>query len=143
MALGKSQYILELMSVNPMTLRPDDKVMEHLKIFEEHNINHVPVIDKDKTVAGLLTRRDFENYVNIVKIIQGGSNDPVHVRDVMNTTVFTYSKNVLIVDAAQAMVDNDIHAIIIVDDNKHLLGIVTSTDLLKHLADRDRYSRFA
>ena len=142
MALNQKQYVKEIMSVGPKTLKPDDKVMDHLKIFEENDINHVPVVDDSGVVVGILTRRDFDSYVNIVKIIQGGSNDPVYVRDVMNPKVFTYSKNILIEDVAQAMVDNDIHAIIIVDEDKKLVGIVTSTDLLRHLANRDRYSRF-
>lgn len=140
--MTSKQYVKEIMSTNPVSLGPDDKVMEHLKIFEEHNINHVPVLDMEGKIVGLLTRRDFENYINIVKIIQGGSDEPVMVKDVMNAQVFTFSSNVLIVDAAQAMVDNDIHAIVIVNESKKLQGIVTSTDLLSHLANRDKYSRF-
>ena len=136
-------YVTEIMKRNPLVLKKDDRVMEHLKIFEENNINHVPVLDNDGIIIGLLTKRDFENYLNIVKIIQGGAEEPVLVNDIMNPQVFTFSNNILISDAAQAMVDNDIHAIMITDKSKKLEGIVTSTDLLRHLADRDRYRRFS
>ena len=142
MALRSKHYAKELMTIHPRTLHPDDLVMDNIKIFEEHKINHVPVVNQDGIIEGLLARRDFESYANITKTIHVNTSDPVCVRDVMSTSIFIYSSNIQIVDAAQAMVDNDIHAILIADEKKHLLGIVTSTDLLRHMADRDRYSRF-
>lgn len=142
MLMQQIMYIKELMSTGLVTLSPEDRIIEHLKIFEENEINHVPVLDSNREVIGLLTNRDFDNYVNIVKIIQAEAEDPIKVRDIMNERVFVYTENVHIESAAQAMVDNDIHAIVVVNEKKQLIGIVTSTDLLKHLANRERYRRF-
>ncbi len=38
------------------------------------------------------------------------------------------------------MIDNQIHAIVVVRENQ-LAGILTSTDLLKYMADRDGYNK--
>jgi len=129
------------MTQRVLTLQPEDRVLDHLNIFKDNNIKHVPVLSKDKQVVGMVSEKDFENYVNIVKILQS-REDPVLVRDVMTTPAFTLSDKIEIQDVAQAMIDNSIHAMVITDENGHLLGIVTSTDLLKHLANRDRYDRF-
>lgn len=58
----------------------------------------------------------------------------------MSSPVFTYSEDIHIGSAAQAMIDNQIHAIVVVRDNQ-LAGLLTSTDLLKYMADRDGYSK--
>ncbi|MCR9142302.1 MAG: CBS domain-containing protein [bacterium] len=133
-------YVRDIMTNSVLTLAPDDRVLDKLKVFENNGINHAPVVDQKDEVVGLVSRKDFENYVNIVKIMQAGEREPILIRDIMTTPAFTYSENVHIGAAAQAMIDNQIHAIVIVDGQR-LVGILTSTDLLKHMAGRERYDR--
>jgi CBS domain-containing protein len=45
--------------------------------------------------------------------------------------VFTCSKNDTLSEAAQRMVEEDISALVVVDENGFLNGIITRTDLLK------------
>ncbi|MBE7436887.1 MAG: CBS domain-containing protein [Spirochaetales bacterium] len=131
----------ELMTQRVVTLQPEDRVLDHLNVFKDNNIKHVPVVSTEKQVVGMVSEKDFENYVNIVKILQS-REDPVLVRDIMTCPAFTLTDKIEIQDVAQAMIDNSIHAMVITDENGLLQGIVTSTDLLKHLANRDRYDRF-
>ena len=133
------QYIKDIMSRRLITLAPDDRVLDHLKIFEENGINHVPVTE-NRAVVGIVSRKDFENYVNITRVLQAVGDDPVLVRDIMTAPVFTYHENIHIEAAAQAMIDNVIHAIVITNEKQELEGIVTITDILKYVANRDRYS---
>ena len=134
-------YVRDIMTHSVVTLAPDDRVLDNLKIFESNKINHAPVLDAEENVVGIVSRQDFENYVNIVKIMQAGERAPVLIRDIMTAPAFTYSENIHIGSAAQAMIDNQIHAIVIVNGQR-LAGILTSTDLLKHMAGRQRYDRF-
>ncbi|MEQ9366789.1 MAG: CBS domain-containing protein [Leptospirales bacterium] len=131
-------YVRDIMTNSVLTVAPEDRVLDKLKVFENNGINHAPVVDDDKNVVGLVSRKDFENYVNIVKIMQAGEREPVLIRDIMTSPAFSFSENIHIAAAAQAMIDNQIHAIVIVD-GKRLAGILTSTDLLKHMAGRERY----
>lgn len=131
-------YIRDIMTRSVFTLQPTERVLDHLKVFEEHGINHAPVVDEQQAVVGLVSRKDFDNYVNIVKIMQAGEKEPVLIRDIMSTPVFTYSEDIHIGSAAQAMIDNQIHAIVVVR-GEQLAGILTSTDLLKYMAGRDGY----
>lgn len=134
-------YVADLMTRNVLTVKPDDRVVDHLDIFKQHGIHHVPVTDAEGHVVGLVSAKDLENYVNIVKILQDRDN-PVTIKDIMTTPVFTYSEEIGIDAAAQAMIDNDIHAIVIRSRKEELAGILTSTDLLRHLANRDRWKNF-
>lgn len=137
----KDLYVADLMTRNVLTLKPGDRVVKHLDVFKKHGIHHIPVTDDEGHVVGLVSEKDFENYVNIVKIMQDRDN-PVEVKDIMTSPVFTYSEEIGIDAAAQAMIDNDIHAIVIRSRTEELAGILTSTDLLRHLANRDRWSGF-
>ncbi len=133
-------YVRDIMTASVMTLAPEDRVLDKLKVFETHSINHAPVVDAERNVVGIVSRKDFENYVNIVKIMQAGEREPILIRDIMTAPAFTYREDIHIASAAQAMIDNQIHAIVIVDEQR-LVGILTSTDLLKHMAGRARYDR--
>ena len=135
-------YIKDIMTRRVTTLKPEDRVLDHLKIFDEHNINHVPVITTEFEVAGIVSRKDFENYVNITRILHAGEEEPVKVKDVMTAPAFTFSENIHIGAAAQAMIDNQIHAIVITDSRNQLAGIITSTDLLEQMAGSKRYKNF-
>ncbi len=134
-------YVADLMTRNVLTLKPDDRVFEHLDVFKKNGIHHVPVVDADKHVVGLVSQKDIENYVNIIKILND-REDPVKIKDIMTAPVFTYSEEIGIDAAAQAMIDNDINAIVIRSRSEELAGILTSTDLLRHLANRDRWKGF-
>ena len=136
----KDLYVADLMTRNVLTLKPSDRVVDHLDIFKQHGIRHAPVVDAGK-VVGIVSEKDFENYVNIIKIMND-REDPVEIKDVMTTPVFTYSEEIGIDAAAQAMIDNNINAIVIHSRGEELAGILTSTDLLRHLANRDRWSSF-
>ena len=38
-------YIRDIMTRGVLTVAPTDRVLDHLKIFEEKRINHLPVVD--------------------------------------------------------------------------------------------------
>ncbi|MBI3396456.1 MAG: CBS domain-containing protein [Spirochaetia bacterium] len=128
----------ELMSRDVTILSPDARMMDHLNLFKDGSFHHAPVVDSSGALVGMVSSRDFENYVNITRILQQ-QDDPVLIKDVMRSPVFSYSEDVGVDSAAQAMVDNDVHAIAVTNNGK-LTGILTVTDILKALAGRERWS---
>ncbi|MCB1317304.1 MAG: CBS domain-containing protein [Leptospiraceae bacterium] len=126
--------IKQIMTRQVITLEPDDKILDHIEIFNEHRIHHVPVVSpEDGEIVGMVSNRDFENYANIHRILQG-KDTPVRVKDIMTTPIFAYDEDVTVKAAAEAMIDNHIHSIAVVDKNEKLCGILTSTDLLRLIA---------
>ena len=49
----------DVMTPDPITVNPSDTLAEVEQIFEEHNFNGVPVVDKKKRLLGFITKLDL------------------------------------------------------------------------------------
>lgn len=122
------------MTRDPITVREDQKILEVVPLYKEKNIHHIPVVDKQGEVIGMLSAKDVENFVTVTRIIEEEGSD-VLVQEIMTQPIFSFFEDVSVQQAALAMVDNRIHAIVVADKNtEKMIGIITSTDLLKYLA---------
>ena len=55
----KPEVIGEIMSAPVMTAREDTHIVSLIPLFSEHNIHHVPIVDKDGRVTGMVTQTDL------------------------------------------------------------------------------------
>ncbi len=55
------------MVVEPITLRPQDKIARALEVMREHHISGLPITDESNKLVGILTNRDirFESRLNL------------------------------------------------------------------------------
>jgi len=92
-----------------------------LNIMKWKNIHHVPVINSDKQIIGLLSWTEVVNYMdNNKKRIKS-------VQDIMKKEVITITQEKSIVDAKKVMKKFKINCLPVVIQNK-LIGIITSND---------------
>lgn len=49
----------EVMSRDPITIDPERSVLDALKIMVENNIRHLPVVDRERRLVGILSMRDI------------------------------------------------------------------------------------
>jgi CBS domain-containing protein len=132
--------ISDLMSTKLITIFPEEKVIDIIELFEKHKVHHLPVKDKKtKEIIGMVSDKDVISFLNITKLISS-KDYSLKVKDIMTTPIFAYYEDVGIDQAAQAMLDNKIHAILVVSkETEEYIGIITSTDLLKYLAENKQY----
>jgi len=128
--------ISELMTKNVITLAPDSPILDHISIFTDNKIHHIPVQDATGEVVGMVSSKDFENYSNITRILEAKEDQPILVKDIMTEPIFAYFENVEVYQAAQAMIDNHLHAIVVVNLKEVMTGILTSTDLLQYIVEQ-------
>lgn len=57
--------------------------------------------------------------------------EDIFVARVMSTDLQTVTPDTLVEDAAQVMIDEDIGSLVVVDDDGHLAGILTTTDFVE------------
>ncbi|SHL02789.1 CBS domain-containing protein [Haladaptatus paucihalophilus] len=62
--------------------------------------------------------------------------EDVLVGRLMSTTLQTVTPETLVEEAAQKMLSNDVGSVIVIDDENHLEGILTTTDFVKIVAER-------
>jgi len=109
-----------------ITISPDLSIQEASKIIIEKSVNHLPVVDKDGVLIGIITSWDIAKAVAIGKLEK--------VIDVMTRNVITTHPDEPIEIAARKMEQYDISALPVVDAKRRVLGLVTSEDLSKLLA---------
>lgn len=131
-------------------------VRQLARIFEENDISSAPVIDNEGHVIGIASKSDL-----IRRCAQGTADiaprqlfeiiferhreqhdhdeelmlePPVCVEDVMTHDPVSVTPNTPVDDVARLMADKRIHRVVVVDDDRFLVGIITSLDLLGALS---------
>lgn len=114
----------ELMSRDIITIAPETDAASARALLLHHNVRVVPVVDGDGLVVGIVGLRDIEDSDPATPV--GGAMRPP-------ATASSDSPALSLLDA---MTDGRSHAVVVIDADGRLLGLVTQTDLLAALARR-------
>ena len=104
-----------------------ESVRNYLK---ETGLKHLPVIDASGLLVGLLTDRDLLRGYRVDAQVQKPLPPSTPVLDLMQTGIITATDDTELRDIAQAMVNEGVRCIPIVNGDE-ILGIITATDVLK------------
>lgn len=119
--------ISHVMTTNVKTVQINQKISEVLRILSENQIHHVPVIDGRKLV-GIISTTDIIRLNITVSTADGWS-----IERVMKKNLVTIEIRDTVRKAAQLMSDGIFHSLPVIDKDGHLVGIITSTDLIRYL----------
>ena len=109
------------MIVDPVTIRPNQKVAEVLKLMEQYRISGVPVTQGDKLV-GIVTNRDLRFETDMDK----------QVADVMTKDrLVTVSEGIGLEESKKLLHEHRIEKLLVVDKNGRLTGLITIKDIEK------------
>ncbi|HID25258.1 MAG TPA: CBS domain-containing protein, partial [Thermoplasmata archaeon] len=112
-----------VMSSDPFVIGPDDDVKEAAKLFYEHRIHGLPVIDKKRNLVGIVDPSDLLNLV-----VERNNR---FVEDYLsNVCIPVYQETPLPVLMEIITVTNE-SALPVLNDDLKLAGIVTDGDLFK------------
>ncbi|PKN06097.1 MAG: IMP dehydrogenase, partial [Deltaproteobacteria bacterium HGW-Deltaproteobacteria-7] len=109
------------MIVDPITIEPDRKVSDALKLMNQYSISGVPVVKKGKLV-GILTNRDLrfeENMDQTVSNVMTKKN------------LVTVSANISLEESKKLLHQHRIEKLLVVDDEYRLQGLITIKDIEK------------
>ena len=106
-----------------------DKAFETMKVL---NMHHVPVV-RDRKVIGMLSDRDILLHAHLKN---GATVVPDKlVSEVMGKRLVMCNPETSIATVAEMMLSQHIHALPVVDKDGKLVGIITSSDLIRILRD--------
>ena len=139
--------VSSIMSTNLFTVKADDNLNVVKELFEKHKFHHVPVVI-GKQIMGIISYSDFAHYV---KGMDGYEEKFIKERRLLQTTaadIMTRGLAKLEPDdridvAVNIFKENLFHALPVVKDGE-LVGMVTTHDIIKLLADEkilDEYYR--
>lgn len=116
-------------SKNLISIRESAKLSEADDIMEYNKFRHLPVIDDMGTLVGILSKSDYI----ALKHVDSKLNK-FAVKNFMSSHVKVVSKMTKVREVAKLFVSKKISSVLVVDKSE-VIGIVTSEDLIKLLAD--------
>lgn len=129
-----------IMTSNLHTVTPKDSLKTVKEIFDQHRIHHIPVV-KYKEMVGIISKTDFlhflRGYTNNVtdEFINDSRLNAYHAEDIMTTGLARVESTDRINVVLEVFKENLFHAVPVVDDGE-LVGIVTTFDIIKKLAEQ-------
>ena len=119
----KNKRVKHKMSTDIFSVDESDSIELVLNIMRWKNIHHMPVINKNKELIGLLTKADIKTYLSYNKRPQDS------VKCIMKKEVISIDQNKSLNEAKELFKKHKIKGLPVVKQNK-LIGIITSKDTL-------------
>lgn len=127
----------DVMTTALITVTEDDLMATVEKLLLENNINHIPVVDEDSKLLGILTKNDVQLLkdwaTNLGLRTARKSNDQIlnshTASDRMKDDLITISPDDTLRDCVRLLQSNTFHALPVTEGGK-LVGIITTFDLL-------------
>lgn len=132
--------VSSIMTKNVVKLNITDDLTKAEQLFKKHKIRHMPVVSGNK-ILGMLSYTDLLriSFVDAVdddaEVVDVTVYNMFSVEQVMTKKLVTVSPDTSIKDVAQILSEKEFHALPVVEGDL-LIGIVTTTDLIKYLIDQ-------
>ena len=132
-----TEPVSTIMSTNIIALDRSDELESAEILFKRHKIRHIPVVKEDVIIGMLsytdLLRISFADAVDESETeIESLVYNMFTIDQVMAKNVVTVNSDASIKEVAMILAQKEFHALPVVD-NGHLVGIVTTTDLINYL----------
>lgn len=106
--------------VDPVTLNPSERVGKAAELMDRANVSGIPIVHPDRTLAGILTRRDLRFL----------ENPDLPVSDVMTQeNLVTAVGNVTLEEAERILTAKRVEKLLLIDDQRKLTGLITIRDI--------------
>jgi acetoin utilization protein AcuB len=120
----------DIMKVDVAALSPDHSIAEALRLMNDRKIRHLPIIDSERRVVGIISDRDIRDAApSIFQLDADRGELGKPLKAIMKTNIITGHPLDFAEEIAAVLYEHNIGCVPIVKDGK-LAGIVTETDLL-------------
>lgn len=123
----KELLVKDVMTRKVVTARPTDSIKNAAGLIVDRDVDHLPVLDDQNKLAGIVTSWD------IAKALAQGK---IQLREVMTSRVVTARENEAVDIVAHRLAKHDISGAPVVDDQNRVIGVITTDDLAKLLRGR-------
>jgi acetoin utilization protein AcuB len=125
--------VKDQMTPNPICGHPEMPVTDAQRLMQEKGFRHLPILDEDKKLVGLITMRSLLNAVpsDVSKFSPFVVNyvlAKIKARNIMVKDLVTISEDTPFEEAARIMADEKIGCLPVMRDGE-LVGIISDNDL--------------
>ena len=130
-------YIHYHMTPEPISMQPEQTVAEAIDLLQLHSFRHVPVVDEEGVLKGMISDRDLRSArpSSVARskerhfVEERVNNTPLSL--IMTPDCCTLSPMATLDDALLLFQTRKIGALPVLDDEGRLIGMFTKGDLLK------------
>ena len=134
--------ISDVMTREVITLNPKDTFDKAEELFQKNNIHHLPVVDDDKKVLGMISKSDYLSLSDRFSLFSKSLGEKINksyfssllCEEVMRSPAVCVSHDSALSVAIGIFQENLFHALPITDDEKKLVGILSTFDVLNYLS---------
>jgi CBS domain-containing membrane protein len=133
--MNEALCVRDVMSKDVATIERNEKLMVADDVMRLGRIRHLPVVDADGALAGIVSQRDLF-HSGLVKALGYGTHaqrqalDMLVIKEAMKTEVVTTTAETKVADAARLMLERKIGCLVVVEGAK-VIGILTESDFVK------------
>jgi len=127
-----------LMTRAPLTAVADDSLIDAAARMASRGVRHLPVVDGDHRVVGMLSDRDVRTQVGQSSLQThdahhaGARLERLHVADVMSRHAFVLRHDAPFSEVVRVFTEQRVGAVPVVDDDDRLIGIISYVDVFKN-----------
>jgi acetoin utilization protein AcuB len=130
-------FIDKSMTTDVITVDPETSIAEACGLLTRTRIRHLPVIDKDGRLVGMVTDRDIRSAMPSILLSEETAAKEkkriaqLNVKDIMTRDVVTISPMNTLEDALLLMQRTRVGAFPVVDRQGKLIGVISIRDLMR------------
>lgn len=125
--------VKNLYTKNLITINQNADLNSAEDMMNNYNIRHLPVIDDEFNLVGMISKSDFVALKYVDSRLKTYT-----VKMFMSAPVKVVHKTATVKKVAQLFIDKKINSVLVADENE-VLGILTSEDLIRLLAEDNDY----
>lgn len=128
------------MSTELTTVGVHQKVSDARRVLAENQFHHVPVVS-GKEIVGMISATDmvrlsFSAFGADERAVDAMLDHEFKIRDVMSSELNVLGVGRTVREAAEMLKGGNFHSLPIVGEDNELLGMVTSTDIIRYLVSQ-------
>lgn len=124
----------ELMSIEPITIGADRPVTEAEQLMTKRGVSGLPVVDRLGRLMGVISQTDLVRAHASGRAIESWPG--LAARHLMTSPALTIRLDETLLSAARLMEQHHVHRLVVVaPDGRHPVGVLSTTDLVRALAD--------
>jgi CBS domain-containing protein len=138
----KQILLKDVMHTPPIILNVDEEFAKVEKTLREHRIKHLPIVNDSDKLVGIITLSDLYRTCAPRRRAEDGSF--FYTEDQLNQFILgvvmtknpkSLKANHTLYDAMKLMASSGCGCVPVVDANGKMEGIITQTDVVKHVTD--------
>jgi osmoprotectant transport system ATP-binding protein len=119
------ETVQQIMLKDPVSITPDRSLNTAIKVMRERRVDTLLVTDEEHHLKGLVDLESIDN----------NYRHATSIGDIMTSKILFVNQNALVRDTIERVLKRGIKNVPVVDDEQHLVGIVTRTALVDVVYD--------